>query len=87
LLNVRKPAANRTDWFTKIGKPTAQDEAGDVKIFFGRVENGCACWAENRRAPQENSFQYTDEEIRKLEDPNIKACFIVNPGNPTGVSW
>jgi aspartate 4-decarboxylase len=38
------------------------------------------------RAPQENRFQYTDEEIKKLEDPNIKAFFIVNPGNPTGMA-
>src|SRR4249919_2314957 len=38
------------------------------------------------RAPQENRFQYTDEEIGKLEDPKIKAFFIVNPGNPTGMA-
>lgn len=38
------------------------------------------------KAPQENRFQYTDEEIRKLEDPNIKAFFVVNPGNPTGMA-
>ena len=37
----------------------------------------------NIAAPQENRFQYTDEEIKKLEDPKIKAFFIVNPGNPT----
>ena len=37
------------------------------------------------QAPQENRFQYTDEEIKKLEDPKIKAFFIVNPGNPTGM--
>jgi aspartate 4-decarboxylase len=37
-------------------------------------------------APQENRFQFTDEEIRKLEDPKIKAFFVVNPGNPTGVA-
>jgi aspartate 4-decarboxylase len=37
------------------------------------------------RAPQENRFQYTDEEIRKLEDPKVKAFFIVNPGNPSGM--
>jgi aspartate 4-decarboxylase len=36
-------------------------------------------------APQENRFQYTDDEIKKLEDPKIKAFFIVNPGNPTGM--
>jgi len=29
---------------------------------------------------------YTDEEIKKLEDPKIKAFFVVNPGNPTGMS-
>jgi aspartate 4-decarboxylase len=37
------------------------------------------------RAPQENRFQYTQEEIKKLEDPKIKAFFIVNPGNPSGM--
>jgi aspartate 4-decarboxylase len=38
------------------------------------------------QAPQENRFQYTDEEIKKLEDPKIKAFFVVNPGNPTGMA-
>jgi aspartate 4-decarboxylase len=37
------------------------------------------------RAPQENRFQFTDEEIKKLEDPKIKALFIVNPANPSGM--
>src|SRR5215813_12015737 len=37
-------------------------------------------------APQENRFQFTDAEIAKLEDPKIKAFFLVNPGNPTGVA-
>jgi aspartate 4-decarboxylase len=36
-------------------------------------------------APQENRFQYTDAELKKLEDPKIKAFFVVNPGNPTGM--
>src|SRR3981189_2231469 len=36
------------------------------------------------RAPQENRFQYTDEEIAKLEDPKVKAFFVVKPGNPSG---
>jgi aspartate 4-decarboxylase len=36
-------------------------------------------------APQSNRFQPTAEEIRKLEDPKIKAFFVVNPGNPTGM--
>ena len=40
----------------------------------------------NIAAPQENRFQFTDAEIKKLEDPKIKAFFIVNPGNPTGVA-
>jgi len=39
----------------------------------------------NIAAPQENRFQYTDEEIAKLEDPKIKAFFVVNPGNPSGM--
>src|ERR1700758_4297584 len=37
------------------------------------------------KAPQENRFQFTDEEIRKLEDPKIKAFFVVNPANPSGM--
>src|SRR6476646_7269598 len=37
------------------------------------------------KAPQENRFQFTDAEIKKLEDPKIKAFFVVNPGNPTGM--
>ena len=28
----------------------------------------------------------SDEEIKKLEDPKIKAFFIVNPGNPTSMA-
>src|SRR4029450_11159921 len=40
----------------------------------------------NIAAPQENRFQYSDAEIKKLEDPKIKAFFIVNPGNPTGMA-
>lgn len=40
----------------------------------------------NVHAPQENRFQYTDTELKKLEDPKIKAFFVVNPGNPTGVA-
>ncbi|KMO35847.1 aspartate aminotransferase [Methylobacterium variabile] len=38
------------------------------------------------KAPQENKFQYTDEEIDKLLDPKVKAFFVVNPGNPTGMA-
>jgi aspartate 4-decarboxylase len=40
----------------------------------------------NIHAPQENRFQYTDSELKKLEDPKVKAFFVVNPGNPTGVA-
>ena len=37
-------------------------------------------------APQENGFQFTDAELAKLEDPRVKAFFLVNPGNPTSVA-
>jgi aspartate 4-decarboxylase len=40
----------------------------------------------NIAAPQENRFQFTDAEIKKLENPQIKAFFLVNPGNPTGMA-
>src|SRR6476661_2526054 len=38
------------------------------------------------KSPQENRFQPTDEELKKLEDKKIKAFFIVNPGNPSGMA-
>jgi aspartate 4-decarboxylase len=38
------------------------------------------------QAPQENRFQFTDTNLKKLEDPKVKAFFLVNPGNPTGVA-
>jgi aspartate 4-decarboxylase len=40
----------------------------------------------NIAATRENLFQFTDAELKKLEDPQIKAFFVVNPGNPTGVA-
>jgi aspartate 4-decarboxylase len=40
----------------------------------------------NIQAPQENRFQFTDAELKKLENPKIKAFFVVNPGNPTGMA-
>ena len=40
----------------------------------------------NIGTPQENRLQFTDEEIKKLEDPKIKGLFVVNPGNPSGMA-
>ena len=40
----------------------------------------------NIGTPQENRWQFTDEEIKKLEDPKIKGLFVVNPGNPSGMA-
>ncbi len=40
----------------------------------------------NIKSPQENRFQITDEEFKKLENPEVKAFFLVNPGNPTGMA-
>ena len=37
------------------------------------------------RAPQENRFKFPDEEIKNLEDPKIKAFFVGNPANPSGM--
>jgi len=37
-------------------------------------------------AKRENLFQFTDAELKKLENPAIKAFFLVNPANPTGVA-
>src|SRR5215469_2327382 len=40
----------------------------------------------NIQAPQENRFQFTDSELKRMEDPKIKAFFLVNPGNPSGMA-
>jgi aspartate 4-decarboxylase len=37
-------------------------------------------------ARQENRFQFDDTELDKLLNPAIKAFFLVNPGNPSGVA-
>jgi aspartate 4-decarboxylase len=37
-------------------------------------------------AKQENRFQYSDEELKKLLNPKVKAFFVVNPGNPYAVA-
>jgi len=37
-------------------------------------------------AEQGDRFQFTDEDMTLLEDPKVKAFFLVNPGNPTGVA-
>jgi len=35
---------------------------------------------------ENNDWQYPDEEIAKLEDPAVKAFFLVHPSNPTSVA-
>src|SRR6185369_10145277 len=40
----------------------------------------------NINAIQENRFQFTDAELKKLEDPKVKIFFLVNPGNPSSMA-
>ena len=40
----------------------------------------------NIHAEREDTYQFTAADFKQLEDPNIKAFFLVNPGNPTGVA-
>ena len=40
----------------------------------------------NIRAEREDTYQFTAADFKQLEDPKIKAFFVVNPGNPTGVA-
>src|SRR5262245_19634472 len=40
----------------------------------------------NVEGKRENLYQFTDAELKKLENPAVKAFFVVNPGNPTGVA-
>jgi aspartate 4-decarboxylase len=38
------------------------------------------------RATEENLFQFSDAELAKLEDPKVKAFFLINPSNPPSVA-
>ncbi len=54
-----------------VEMPLLEDfELKTVQIRQDVVANGRHLW------------QYSDEELKKLEDPKVKAFFIVNPSNP-----
>lgn len=36
---------------------------------------------------QDDRFQFNDAELKKLLDPNVKAGFFVNPGNPSAIAY
>jgi len=40
----------------------------------------------NIQASREDTYQFTASDFEQLENPKVKAFFIVNPGNPTGVA-
>ena len=40
----------------------------------------------NIRSEREDAYQLSHADFQKLEDPKVKAFFLVNPGNPTGVA-
>lgn len=40
----------------------------------------------NVSSEQEDKFQLTNADLKALEDPKVKALFIVNPGNPSAVA-
>ena len=41
----------------------------------------------NIQTKQEDRWQFSDSELKKLLDPKIKAFFVVNPGNPSSVAF
>ncbi|MBK0400116.1 bifunctional aspartate transaminase/aspartate 4-decarboxylase [Limibaculum sp. M0105] len=40
----------------------------------------------NVSAEQEDKFQLTEDDLKALEDPKVKALFLVNPGNPSAAA-
>lgn len=69
LLNAGDTIALGTPIFTPyLEMPELEDY--DLKRIFVRAE-------------QEDRFQFTDEDLKALEDPKVKALFLVNPGNPS----
>jgi aspartate 4-decarboxylase len=72
LLNAGDTIALGTPIFTPyLEMPRLEDYALNVVFVEGR---------------QAERYQFTDEDLAALEDPKIKAFFLVNPGNPSGVA-
>lgn len=72
LLNAGDTIALATPIFTPyIEMPELEDY--NLKTVFMNAE-------------QEDDLQYTEEDFKALEDPKVKALFMVNPGNPTSVA-
>ena len=55
-------------------------------LYRNRPTRGLRLQGRAREGDQENRFQYPAEELKKLEDPKIKAFFVCNPGNPTSMA-
>ncbi len=71
-------------------EPGRHDRAGDADLHAlsrDAAPRGLRPQGRQRsRRRRKNRFQFTEEELKKLEDPKIKAFFVVNPGNPTAVA-
>lgn len=72
LLNAGDTIALATPIFTPyLEMPELEDY--DLRTVFMNAE-------------QEDDLQYTEEDLKMLEDPKVKALFMVNPGNPSAVA-
>ncbi|MFV0680678.1 bifunctional aspartate transaminase/aspartate 4-decarboxylase [Ottowia sp.] len=72
LLNAGDTIALATPIFTPyLEMPELEDYA--LKTVFMNAE-------------QEDELQYTENDFKLLEDPKVKALFLVNPGNPSAVA-
>lgn len=65
-----------------LGTPifTPYIEFPHIEEFGFKVVNVTSSESRDKRG--HHDWQYTQEELRKLEDPKIKAFFVVNPSNP-----
>src|SRR5262249_35923449 len=72
ILHPGDTVALGTPIFTPYIELPHLDEIGLQTVSVGQttMENGIHTW------------QYSDDELAKLEDPAVKAFFIVNPSNP-----
>ena len=70
------PRATRSRWARRSSRRTSRSRTSTTSAC-STVEVGQSEIADGR-----HTWQYPDAELDKLEDPRVKAFFLVNPSNP-----
>ena len=66
--------------------PSRWPRRSSRRISRCRTSRTTTCKIVFIQARQEQRWQFTDEDLKPLLDPKVKAFFVVNPGNPYAVA-